>query len=167
MLISQTGIFSKAGLTLIELVVVIFILSMFIAISIPSFKGLEQGKTKTEAKRVASIIRYLNDTAMSRKEELYLNIDFEDRAISYKTEEGEKTERLEYLDSVFLETKGKIKEGEIKIFFTPLNTGEFMRFYFSKVPSEQYIIVEFNPLSGRIRIDEIKEGQTKGLQSTN
>lgn len=158
MRISQTGIYSKEGFTLIELVVVIFIVSLFLAISIPFFK-VESGMVRSEAKRIASILRYLNDTATARKVELYLTIDFKDRSISYTAEDGEKTIGIEYVGSVFVETKGKINDGSVKIVFTPLGVGELIRFYLFGTSSSQdpVIRVELNPLSGRVKIDENKE----------
>lgn len=163
MRISQTGTSSKEGFTLIELIVVIFIVSLFLAITVPSFTGIESHNAKTEVKRIASILRYLNDTASARKEELYLTVDLNNHSISYTTEEGERMERIEYLRSVFLETKGEINDGSVKITFTPTGAGEFLRFYLdnnrdserSSTSGKALIVVEFNPLSGRVRIDEI------------
>lgn len=160
---SQTGTSSKEGFTLIELIVVIFIISLFLAITVPSFTGIESHDTRTEVKRFASILRYLNDTASARKEELNLTVNFGDHSISYTAEEGEKRERIEYLRSVFLQTKGTINDGSVKITFTPMGAGEFLKFYFdsnrapknSEVSGKTLIVVELNPLSGRVRIDEI------------
>ncbi len=138
-----------SGFTLIELIVVIFIVSLFAAITLPSFRSYESDKVKAEAKRLASILRYLNDTASFRKEELYLTVNFRDNSISYETEEGEKRENLEYLRTLFVETKGEIQSGEVKIIFTPLGAGEFMSFNLS-----DHLKVELNPLSGRVRVRE-------------
>lgn len=150
----------KKGFTLIELIVVIFIISLFLAISLPSFKGIESSE-KSEAKRIASILRYLNDTAMAKKEEQYLTINLEDNSVTYSTEDGEKKERLEYLRAIYLETKGEINGGEVKVIFTPLGPREFMRFYLTKEPhgtlpaGSSSFSVELNPLSGKVKIGEM------------
>lgn len=154
---------SKRGFTLIELIVVIFIISLFLAISLPSFKGIESSE-KSEAKRIASILRYLNDTAMAKKEEQYLTINLRDNSVTYSTEDGEKKERLEYLRAIYLETKGEINGGEVKVIFTPLGPREFMRFYLTKEPhgtppaGSSSFSVELNPLSGKVKIGEWVNG---------
>lgn len=148
------------GFTLLELLVVIFIVSLFLAVSVPSFTGMESNEMKSEAKRIASILRYLNDTAMAKKETMNLTVDFEDNSFTYTTEEGEKKEGVKYLMSLFLETKGEIRSGKVKITFTPLGAGEFMMFYLSETNSSLInhnsspITVELNPLSGRVKIGE-------------
>ncbi|MFN3480258.1 MAG: Tfp pilus assembly protein FimT/FimU [Thermodesulfovibrionales bacterium] len=155
MLILRTGIYNKdriSGFTLLELIVVIFIVSLFMAIAVPSFTGIESNEIRSEVKRIASILRYLNDTAIAKKEELYLTVDFKDNSIIYSTVEGEKRERIEYLRSIFLETKGEINSGEVKVIFTPLGAGEFMRFYLAV--NKKVFSIELNPLSGRVRIKE-------------
>lgn len=156
--ISRTGTYNRplSGFTLLELLVVIFIVSLFMAISLPTFTDIGTNETIAEAKRLASILRYLNDTAVARKEEMYLMADLKDGSIAYLTEEGEKKERLEHLRSVFLGSKGEINDGQVKVFFTPLGAREVMRFYFRKQGSKGSgpLMVELNPLSGRVKIKE-------------
>ena len=64
----KIGICNNRGFTLLELVVIIFILSLVLAISFPSFSLQKDGKLKSEAGHIASILRYLNDSAISTKE---------------------------------------------------------------------------------------------------
>lgn len=151
---------SLFGFTILELIIVIFIVSLFVAISIPSFTGIESNEIRSEAKRIASILRYLNDSAMAKKEELYLIVNLQDNSVTYSTEDGEKRERLEYLRALYLETKGEINSGEVKIIFTPLGAGEFIRFHMTTEPSvtlqtgKPAFIVELNPMNGRVKISE-------------
>ncbi|MFN3396326.1 MAG: Tfp pilus assembly protein FimT/FimU [Thermodesulfovibrionales bacterium] len=170
MRILRTGIYNRAtrGFTLLELLVVIFVVSLFLAISAPSFTGLESNEIRSEAKKIASILRYLNDSAMAKKEERYLIVNLQDNSVTYSAEDGEKRERLEYLRAIYLGTRGEINSGEVKVIFTPLGAGEFMRFYLGmglglgtitdKTGDSQTFVVELNPLSGRVKIGERVNG---------
>lgn len=150
--LSSSALSLKIGFTLLELIVVIFIISLFLAISIPSFKGIGSNEIRSEAKRIASILRYLNDAATARKEKFYLTVNFKDHSITYTTEEGEKKEKIEYLRSVFLDSMGEAGSGEVRIAFTPLGAGEFIRFSLAREEGKEGFNIELNPLSGRIRI---------------
>lgn len=150
----------KKGFTLIELIVVIFIVSLFLAISVPSFTGIESNEIRAEAKMIASILRYLNDSSTNKKEELYLTVNFNDRTITYSAEEGDKKETVKYLRSLFLESKGDINIGEVKVIFTPFGAREFMRFNLraGQEAGSRSFTVELNPLSGRVKIGEGVKG---------
>jgi Tfp pilus assembly protein FimT len=140
-----------------ELLVVIFIISLLLATSFPSFTGIESNSLRSEAKRLASLLRYLNDTATARKEEYYMLVNLGDNSITYLTEEGEKRERIDHLRSIYLETKGEIESGEVKVIFTPLGAGEFIRFHLLRhreAGRDLSYKVELNPLSGRVRVKD-------------
>lgn len=160
MLILRTGIYNRAtgGFTLLELLVVIFVVSLFLAISAPSFTGIESNEIRSEAKKIASILRFLNDSAMAKKEELYLTVNLQDNSVTYSTEDGEKRESLKYLRALYLGTRGEINRGEVKVIFTPLGAGEFIRFHLglgiAKDKTGDSLVVELNPLSGRVKINE-------------
>jgi len=120
-----------AGFTLLELMLVVFIISVVLAFSLPSFTGMGENKIVSDAKRIASILRYLNDSALSTKESLTLRVDFKDKVIGYNSPEGE-------------------KEGELFVFFSPLGARENITMYLGDEGSA--MAVALNSMNGRVKI---------------
>ncbi len=145
----QPSSFDK-GFTLLELLVVIFILSLFAAVVFPSFYTLDADIVKSEAKEIASVLRYLNDSALATKETYSLKIDFQERVLSWKGPDGERTKTMKSLESIELPSRGKIQEGQVILFFGPLGIQESV--ILSLHAKNEEMRVEFNQLSGRVRI---------------
>ncbi len=154
---SITGI-CRNGFTLLELIIVIFIISLVLAVSFPSFTVRRDGTLKSEAGHIASILRYLNDSAIFTKETYDLNINFKDRVLRYKGPEGEKTERIENLSGITLQSRGKVSDGEVTVFFGPAGTGESFTIHLTGVESSLKIV--FNALSGRVKVS-VHEGMAR------
>lgn len=138
------------GFTLLELIVVIFIVSLILAVSLPSFNGMGESRTRSEAKRLASLVRYLNDSALSRKETLHMKITFDDKAIRYAGPDGEKSEKFDSLSGIELQSSGMVSEGEIIFFFSPLGATESFTAYLRDSGSD--MTVGFNGMNGRVNI---------------
>lgn len=110
----------------------------------------EEGELKSEAGRIASILRFLNDTAISTKETYSIHVKFKEKSIRYKIPEGEREEKIHYLSRVFLQSKGNVSEGEVTIFFHPTGAGENFTFYLTGVKMTMEII--YNALSGKVKV---------------
>jgi len=157
-LISRTGISSNfylatKGFTLIEIIVVIFILSISLAIVFPSINT--KRSLNSEAKRLASILRYLLDNAITKKETFTLTVKFPERIFIYETSEGKKEEIFPNLESI-KSLKDTVKEdSSITIFFYPTGVKDFFTFVL-KNEKEKYI-VHINPVSNRVKIE--KQGE--------
>jgi len=145
----KAGIYSK-GFTLMELIVVIFIVSLMLMVSFPYFTISEGGKLKSEAALLASVLRYLNDSAVSAKETYGIKIELRQKTVSYKGPDGEKVERIDDLSSVSLQSRGTVSDGEVIVFFTP--TGASESFTIHLRGEDSAIAVSSNSLSGRIGI---------------
>lgn len=156
MRISKAGIFSK-GFTLLELMVVIFIISMMLAVSIPSFTGIGSSRVKSDAERIASIIRYLNDSAISEKEMFSMKIDFNRKLLIYKGPDGDRTEGFKDISGVELPSKGMVSQGEVVVFFGPSGASENINLYIRD--DKNSLTVSFNSLSGRVKIESSAAGQ--------
>jgi general secretion pathway protein H len=141
-----------AGFTLIELIVVLFIISLTAAIVFPSFYSLGERRIASDANKIASLLRYLNDTAIYTKETYSLKFNLRDDAISWKGPEGEKQEDIKSLSSLYLPSKGQIKEGEVTIFFGPLGAAENIEVRLKDKTKD--MTVSFSPISGRAKISE-------------
>jgi general secretion pathway protein H len=142
----------SAGFSLIELIVSLFIISIVAAIVFPSFSGLGEQRIASEAHKIASLLRYLNDTAIYTKETYSVKFDLQDGAMSWKGPDGEKNENIRSLSSVYLPSKGEIKEGEATIFFGPLGAAETVEVHLKD--GGKKMTVTFSPVSGRAKIGE-------------
>jgi|GEM_PF-1503517 len=153
-LISRTGISSNfylatKGFTLIEIIVVIFILSISLAIVFPSINT--KRSLNSEAKRLASILRYLLDNAITKKETFTLTVKFPERVLIYETSEGKREERFPDLENVQT-SKDTIRENSsITIFFYPTGVKDLFTFVL-KNEKEEYL-VKINPVSYRVKIE--------------
>lgn len=138
------------GFTLIELILVIFILSLVLALSFPTFSLEKDGKLKSEAGRIASILRYLNDSAISTKELHTMKVNFKEKVMRYKGPEGEKAEKIDNLSRITLQSRGDISDGELTVFFGPSGAGENISIHLTGVESSMTVV--FSALSGRVKV---------------
>jgi prepilin-type N-terminal cleavage/methylation domain-containing protein len=156
MQISKAGISTKSGFTLFELIVALFVISLVLAVIFPSFDGFGENKLKSEAREMASILRYMSDSAVSRKETFPVKFDLDKNTVSWKEPEGKKTRKFEDMTGVATQSSGMVSTGELTIFFGPLGTGESIGIHMSK--NNKHMSVTLNHLSGRVKIKDKDEG---------
>lgn len=135
--------------------VVIFIVSLVLALVLPSFTSVGESRIASDAKRLGSIVRYLNDSAISTKDNLQMKINLGGKTVDYSGPEGEKTERFDSISSIELQSKGMISEGEATIFFGP--SGALESFNINLKDDKSGMVVSFNAMSGRVQIAASKE----------
>src|SRR4030066_575174 len=152
MQISKTGISSRRGFTLLELIVVMFIISLVMVLILPSFSGFGENKLKSEAREMASILRYMNDSAVSRKETFLIKFNLDEGTVYWMGPDGGKTRSFNDITGVTLQSKGKVSEGEITLFFGPFGIQENLSVHMSKGDKE--MTVTLNHLSGRVKIKD-------------
>ena len=141
---------SCRGFTLLEIIVVIFIISLALAIVFPSFIGIGESRIKSEAKRLASVIRYLNDTSISTKETVAMKFNFRDKALSYKAHDEEKAERFDSVSNIELQSKGLVSDGEVIIFFGLSGAQESFKFYLKDDKSAMEVTM--NAMNGKVKV---------------
>ncbi len=140
------------GFTLVEIMVVLFIISVVMAVVLPSF-AVSDGKLRAEARTVASTLRYFNEMSALKRKTLPLKFDLDEKTLSWANLPdvgGERTESLESLRAVELQTTGMVEEGELTVFFTPLGLGQDMTVYLSR--NDKSMAVALSYISGRVRI---------------
>jgi Tfp pilus assembly protein FimT len=135
--------------------VVIFIVSIMLMVSFPYFNMSEGGRLKSEAAILASLFRYLNDSAVHSKETYPVKIDLHGKTLSYEGPDGRKAQRIDDLAGVTLQSKGTVSEGEVIIFFTPSGGSESFAIHLRG--EDSVISVDVNSLSGRVGI-RLQEG---------
>ena len=140
----------RAGFTLLELIIVIFVISISLAVVFPSFYGFGEKEIKADARRIASVLRYLNDSALAKKDTYSLKFDLEENTVSWYGPDGGKTEKLKSLSSIEIQSKGEVKEGQVVIFFNPLGIEESIAIYLQD--GEERMSVTLNSISGRVKI---------------
>jgi len=153
---SQTGTCKDCrGFTFLELLAVMFIISLLAALVFPSFRAFEGKSLKSDAARIASLLRYLNDSAISSKNTYPLKIDLADGSLSWDGPEGGRTEKFRSLSEVTLQSRGGIREGQVTVFFGPLGINEGLEFLLRQEDSLMKVL--FNPISGRAKITTDEE----------
>ncbi len=141
---------SPKGFTLLELLLVLCLASLLMALVFPSLYGAEGMRLKSDAKRIASVLRYLNDSSIATKDSYSLTFDLRENTISWKGPDVEKTEEFKSLSSVELPSKGNVSEGQVAVSFGPLGIQESLRVHLRQ--SGETMVVAFNQLSGRAAI---------------
>lgn len=151
------------GLTLIELVIVMAVIGVALALVFPrlDFSG---SRLDSEARRLAMLIRHLDDSANSKK--IYYRIWFrpDDERVDVEVSEN----GLEYeaprddaalrgrafrsgtdLVDVTIEGIGKVSRGEAAVVFSP---GASRAFNVHLNNSGKSLTVSYNPYSGRVKV---------------
>jgi len=145
----------SAGFTLIEILVVVFIISLTIALVMPNFLGTGKNALKTEARHMSSALRYIYDEAVGKKQTYLFNINLDENSWGFTSEQETRSFMtkggVEVSDVITL-ANGEISEGELLIEFGPMGPEESILLHLKKGESAYTII--FNHLSGRTKILE-------------
>lgn len=159
-----SGLFN--GFTLIELIVVLFLLGIVAAIVLPKIFWAEAA-LKADAGKVASLITYLAESSGSKRvyyrlifslEEGMMRVESSDGAGEYRELEDPRLKRVSLSDRVVFEDisgpGGKAKGGEVSVEFTPSgSSAPFIVHLRSKNDATAYSVV-FNPYSSRATVAE-------------
>jgi len=120
------------------------------AVVLPSFGLFGENKIKSEAREMASILRYMNDSAVSRKETFPIKFDLDKNMVYWKGPDGEKTRKFDDITGVMIPSAGTVSKGELILFFEPLGVRENLSVYMSREHKDMTITL--NHLSGRVKI---------------
>ncbi len=152
---SLTGVESdQEGFTLIEIVLVIFIVSLFLTLSFPSVSSLFGYKTGKLPERVHSVLRFVNDAAINGEEDVFLKIDLKKKLFSYATSEGRRSFKVPSIVSVYIPSRGEIRDSELTLFFGPFGYPEPFEIRFDDNRK-----VVYNPFSGRVKLLTVQRGK--------
>ena len=140
----------KHGFTLLELIVVLFVISVVMALVLPSFTGFGEQKLKSEVREMASILRYMNDSAVARKATYFIRFDLDDGMVSWTGPDGKREKTFDDITVVTTQATGRVSRGEITFFFEPLGTRENISVHLSDGDND--MSVTLHHLSGRVKI---------------
>ena len=152
MRILRAGTSNNSGFTLLELIVVIFIVAIVMSVAFPAFVGFGEGKLKSEAREMASILRYLNDSAISRKETFLMRFKLDRNMVSWSGPEGERGKKFEGMTGVTTQSTGLVSKGEVTIFFEPLGLRENLSVHLNR--GNKSLTVRLEHLSGKVKIKD-------------
>lgn len=146
------------GFTLLELLVVLFIITTLAFLSFPSVWG---ELVKDDKVTLASTLRNLRKEAVATKKEIFFTVDFKERQFRVSGAKGEAKDKPRIIDmnegetwEVFIPSKGAIKEGQVIVAFSPSVQEELIALYLTRNGKETSIIL--NNLSGEVEIEEGK-----------
>jgi len=129
---------------------VVCILSVVMAVVLPSFSGMGERRLKAEAREIASVLSYLQDSAVSRKETFPLKCNLGEHRIWWKGPDGEKSRVFDNMTGVTTQSSGRLSAGELIIFFEPLGIRQDLSIHL--MGDKEEMTVTLHHLSGRVKI---------------
>ncbi|MFQ5735876.1 MAG: prepilin-type N-terminal cleavage/methylation domain-containing protein [Thermodesulfobacteriota bacterium] len=157
---------APGGFTLLELLVVMLLLGVVLMTALPRFTGTGAVYLRTDASRVSSLIRFINDASATRKAYYRVSFDISAGEISterspdgvrYSQERDPGIRRLRLREGVLMEDivvpeLGKVNTGTVRVVFTPAGAPE--PFTLHLISSKKRITLTFNPYSGEVRMED-------------
>ena len=145
----------NSAFTLIELVIVIFIISLTTALIVPNLWDNGETALKSEAKRIANTLRYIYDEAAGKKLTYTLKVNINEGAWGFESKKEsswfEMKDDIVFSD-IIIPSLGKITAGEAVLPFGPLGPEEPVTLHLLKNELEYTVI--FNHLNGRAKVYE-------------
>lgn len=155
---------SVRGFTLIELMVVIFILSLSMMLVFPLLPSTEAGNLHNSARSLASTLRYLGDKATATKTHYRLHLNFADNSVTIgRMVGGEETAPDDTflgkrplasgvtLQDVIVPRLGRVTEGEVIISFSAAGQEEFVIIHLRATNGSTMTITAF-PHTGKVQV---------------
>jgi general secretion pathway protein H len=143
----------REGFTLVELIVVLFIISLSLSLIMPSLWRTDSSIVEREARHLSSTIRFIYDEAVSKKQNYVLIFDIDNRQWGYSGEKRSRNftikENVEFKDIV-VPSLGEVSKGELIVKFGPMGPEEPIIFHLIKEDSEYTVML--NNLNGRTKI---------------
>ena len=158
--------FNRGGFTLLELMVVIALLGTLLVIVFPKITVFEGYSLKRDARGIAGLLRYIEDSASTRKiyykvrffpEEESLVVESSADGIEFKTIDDPAVSAFAFedgtdMEDIVVDGLGKIYQGEVALVFNPLLGAEPFNLHLSN--DDSTLTVSYNPYSGRIKISD-------------
>jgi len=149
----------QEGFTLLEVILVVFLITIVTAAVLPSFSNILSKDISGDSKTVASIIRLLIDDSGATGTTLPMVVDLDGQIIHYIREGREEMKKVDTLYSIETPSYGMKENGEVKLEFQPSGFSEYMKVRLSN--GERTMDVIYNPYTGRVMIKEVTEEEIK------
>jgi Tfp pilus assembly protein FimT len=110
----------QKGFSLVEILVLIFIISLFSTVVWPWISEPFKEKTSSEIDSLATTLRYIRDSSVQYKKSFRVEFNFKKKSVTYEVpEEGKRVMKMNTLMGVKTASKGLLKEGQLSIIFGP------------------------------------------------
>lgn len=149
----EKGDKSAPAFTLIELVIVIFIISLTTALIMPNLWDTGERAVKSEAKRVGNTMRYIYDEAAGKKQDYLITIDLNDGSWGYKSQTASRVFKMRddvTFRDVVVPSLGEVTSGDVELKFGPTGPEEPVILHLMK--DEVEYTVTFNHMNGRAKV---------------
>ena len=146
---------SSRGFTLVELIIVIFIISMTAALIMPSLWDRGERALKKESRHISNTLRYIYDEALGKKQTYNLKINLDKDVWSYKSKNESRSFELKdgvMFKDIIVPSIGNVSFGEVIMSFGPLGPEEPVIVHLMKKEKEYTVV--FNHISGRTKVYE-------------
>jgi hypothetical protein len=135
-----------------------FVVALAAAIIYPSIVAKDH--IGRDARLVASVLRYVYDTALATKEPCTLKVDLQSRVLTQICPKEQRSHEIPTLYKIETSTTGPTKEGKIYIHFKP-SMQDNIKVYLSE--GDKAVVVQFNALSGRVLVGSNQAEIPNGL----
>ncbi len=145
----------NTAFTLIELVIVIFIISLTTALIVPKLWDNGETALRSEAKRIGNTLRYIYDEAAGKKLTYTLKINIYESSWAFESDKESRQFKMKddiVFSDIMIPSLGRITSGEAALPFGPLGPEEPITLHLLKNEFEYTVI--FNHLNGRVKVYE-------------
>lgn len=164
-----TGPCNDRGFTLIELIVIIVILGSVVMVAMPRLPSSGEFSFGSEARRTATLLRYIDDVSGYTKDYYRLSFYLDDELITVeRSDDGENFEPpgdptlsgIEFgadteLVDIVLQAHGTVDEGSVTLVFNPsFGAVPFKLHLRGGGGGEEVLTLTYNPYSGRVKVIE-------------
>ena len=144
---------NKKAFTLVELVIVIFIISLATALVMPNLWNSGKRALKSEAKRISATLRYINDEAVAKKRLYTVTFDLDSGSWGFRSEGESRNFQMSrdvILNDVLVPSLGKVSSGEVIMEFGASGPAEPITVHL--MAGEEAYSIQFNHISGRSKV---------------
>lgn len=156
----------QAGFTLLELIVVLFLVSLIAALIFPRLPSSQASDLRNSARQLAVLMRYLEERAVATKKTYYLRINLDEDRLSVSRKETDDNKNGQD-DDQFLKRQPLAKGIRVSDISTDqlgtINTGEALISYgpggrsaplllHLAAPDNSYYTIQALPVSGSIKV---------------
>lgn len=147
--------FEESAFTFLEVVIVVFIVSVLAAVVLPSLFGSSVSGHDDDARMVASILRFAQDRALFTMNEVSVDVDLDRKTISFEREGKEEVRKISSLHAVKVTSSKKKLSGTVTVVFP--DSGLMERITVRLSADSGYLDVICNPYSGKVTIERAVE----------
>jgi general secretion pathway protein H len=141
------------GFTLLELIVVIFIISLAVTLIMPSLWVSDEHALKTEARHFSGTLRYIYDEAIGKKQTYVLHFNLDDQTWGFKSHTEKRSFKIKEdvrISDLVVPSHGKVSQGEFIMEIGPLGPEEPLTLHIKRGEAEY--TVTLNHMNGRTKI---------------